>query len=142
MKKVIFKFALLAIVIIGSISIMSCEEKEEQEPIPSEKPYNPFTGTWVCTDELYTESGTLQLVFGEDNTVVTTNTTGEPSVFDNLNTVYDFRGNYLYFDGRSSQYYFHFHSDSNLYILNYTIDHRTGNATGWPYNFERVGGSK
>ena len=95
MKKVIFKFALLAIVIIGSISIMSCEEKEEQEPIPSEKPYNPFTGTWVCTDELYTESGTFQLVFGEDNTVVTTNTTGEPSVFDNLNTVYDFRGNYL-----------------------------------------------
>ena len=69
---------------------MSCEENEEQEPIPSEKPYNPFTGTWVCTDELYTESGTLQLVFGEDNTVVTTNTTGEPSVFDNLNTVYDF----------------------------------------------------
>ena len=62
MKKVIFKFALLSMVIIGSISIMSCEENEEQEPIPSEKPYNPpFTGTWVCTDELYTESGTLQL---------------------------------------------------------------------------------
>ena len=66
---------------------MSCEEKEEQEPIPSEKPYNPFTGTWECTDELYTQSGTLQLVFSENNTVVTINTTGESSVFDNLNTV-------------------------------------------------------
>ena len=141
MKKVILKHAILAIVVMGSISIMSCEEKEEQEPIPSEKPYNPFTGTWVCTDELYTESGTLQLVFGEDNTVFATNTTGEPSVFDNLNTVYDFRGNYLYFDGISSQYYFHFHSDSNLYILNYIVDH-LGIATGYPYNFERVGGSK
>ena len=93
MKNVILKLVILAIVIMGSISIMSCEEKEGQEPTPNEKPYNPFTGTWVCTDELYTESGTLQLVFGEDNTVVTTNTTGEPSVFDNLNTVYDFRGN-------------------------------------------------
>ena len=138
MKKVIFKFALLAIVIIGSISIMSCEEKEE--PIPSEKPYNPFTGTWVCTDELYTESGILQLVFGEDNTVVTTNTTGEPSVFDNLNTVYDFRGNYLYFDGRSSQYYFHFHSDRNLYIFNSILD--AGIEYGYSYHFERLGGVK
>ena len=142
MKKVILKHAILAIVVMGSISIMSCEEKEEQEPIPSEKPYNPFTGTWVCTDELYTESGTLQLVFGEDNTVVTTNTTGEPSVFDNLNTVYDFRGNYLYFDGISSQYYFHFHSDSNLYILSYIIDYSTGHAEGCPYNFERMRGIK
>ena len=142
MKKVIFKFALLAIVIIGSISIMSCEENEEQELIPSEKPYNPFTGTWVCTDELYTESGTLQLVFGEDNTVVTTNTTGEPSVFDNLNTVYDFRGNYLYFDGRSSQYYFHFHSDSNLYIFNSILDAGTGIEYGYSYHFERLGGIK
>ena len=142
MKKVIFKFALLAIVIIGSIGIMSCEEKEEQEPIPSEKPYNPFTGTWVCTDELYTESGSLQLVFGEDNTVVTTNTTGEPSVFDNLNTVYDFRGNYLYFDGRSSQYYFHFHSDSNLYIFNSILDAGTGIEYGYSYHFERLGGIK
>ena len=125
-------------VIIGSISIMSCEEKEEQEPIPSEKPYNPFTGTWVCTDELYTESGTLQLVFGEDNTVVTTNTTGEPSVFDNLNTVYDFRGNYLHFDGRSGQYYFH--SDSNLYIFNSIISYVI--EYGYSYHFERLGGSK
>ena len=120
---------------------MSCEENEEQEPIPSEKPYNPFTGTWVCTDELYTESGTLQLVFGEDNTVVTTNTTGEPSVFDNLNTVYDFRGNYLYFDGRSSQYYFHFHSDSNLYIFNSILD-AGGIEYGYSYHFERAGGVK
>ena len=141
MKNVILKLAILAIVIMGSISIISCEEKEGQEPTSSEKPYNPFTGTWVCTDELYTENGTLQLVFGEDNTVVVTNTTGEPSVFDSLNTTYDFKGNYLYFDGGSGQYYFHFHSDSNLYILNYTIDN-VGNATGWPYNFERIGGVK
>ncbi len=143
MKKVIFKFALLAIVVMGSITIISCEEIEGQEPIPSEKPYNPFTGTWVCTDELYTESGTLQLIFGEDNTVFATNTTDESSVFDSLNTTYDFKGNYLYFDGvgGGSQYYFHFHSDSNLYILNYIVDH-LGIATGWPYNFERIGGVK
>jgi hypothetical protein len=30
---------------VGSVSIMSCEEKEEQEPTPNEKPCNPFTGT-------------------------------------------------------------------------------------------------
>ena len=142
MKKIFLKFAALTMVVMGSISIMSCEENEEQEPIPSEKPYTPFTGTWVCTDELYTESGTLQLVFGEDNTVVTTNTTGEPSVFDNLNTVYDFRGNYLYFDGRSSQSYFHFHSDSNLYIFNSILDAGTGIEYGYSYHFERLGGIK
>lgn len=142
MKKVILKHVILAIVVMGSISIISCEEKEEQEPIPSEKPYNPFTGTWECTDELYTQSGTLQLVFSENNTVVTINTTGESSVFDNLNTVYDFRGNYLYFDGISSQYYFHFHSDSNLYILSYIIDYSTGHTEGCPYNFERMRGIK
>ena len=144
MKNVILKHVILAVVVMGSISIISCEEKEGQEPTSSEKPYNPFTGTWVCTDELYTESGTLQLVFSENNTVVATNTTGESSVFDSLNTTYDFKGNYLYFDGSGggSQYYFHFHSDNNLYILNYMIDYATGGATGYPYNFERTEESK
>ena len=141
MKKIFLKFAALTMVVMGSISIMSCEEKEEQEPIPSEKPYNPFTGTWECTDELYTQSGTLQLVFSENNTMVTINTTGESSVFDNLNTVYDFRGNYLYFDGISSQYYFHFHSDSNLYIFNSILD-AAGIEYGYSYHFERLGGIK
>ena len=93
MKNVILKHVILAVVVMGSISIISCEEKEGQEPTSSEKPYNPFTGTWVCTDELYTESGTLQLVFSENNTVVATNTTGESSVFDSLNTTYDVKGN-------------------------------------------------
>ena len=52
MKNVILKHVILAVVVMGSISIISCEEKEGQEPTPNEKPYNPFTGTWVCTDEL------------------------------------------------------------------------------------------
>jgi hypothetical protein len=36
MKKVILKHVILARVIMGSISIMSCEEKEEQDPIQTE----------------------------------------------------------------------------------------------------------
>ena len=139
MRKTILKTALLALVVLGSISITSCEKGEGTEPTTDEKPYNPFTGTWVCTDELYTESGTLQLIFGEDNTAVATNTTVEPSAFDSLNTTYDFNGNYLYFDGvGNGRYYFDFPSDSNLYIFNYIVD-ATGIVDGCSYNFERVG---
>ena len=57
---------------------------------------------------------------------------------DTIDTVYDFRGNYLHFDGRSGQYYFH--SDSNLYIFNSIISY--GIEYGYSYHFERVGGSK
>jgi len=142
MRKTILKTALLALATVGMLSIVSCEEKEGQEPTPSEKPYNPFIGTWVCTDELYSESGALQLIFGEDNTVVATNTTGELSAFDSLNTIYDFRANYLYFDGvNRGRYYFDFPSDSNLYVFNYIVD-ATGIVDGCSYNFERAGGVK
>ena len=59
---------------------------------------------------------------------------------DTIDTVYDFRGNYLHFDGRSGQYYFH--SDSNLYIFNSILDAGTGIEYGYSYHFERLGGIK
>ena len=60
------------------------------------------------------------------------------NILDTIDTVYDFRGNYLHFDGRSGQYYFH--SDSNLYIFNSIISYVI--EYGYSYHFERVGGSK
>lgn len=144
MNRKILKFVLLALVAIGMLSIACCKKEKEPEPSTTRKPLtqNPFVGTWVCTDELYTESGTLQLIFN-DNTVIGTNTTNVPSAFDTLNATYEYRDRYLYFDGvRTLEV--NIRSDNYLSIFcceGMPVDgiFPEGN---WNYHFERLGGIK
>jgi hypothetical protein len=146
MNRYILKFALLALVAVGMLSIAGCKKGEEEpEPSTTRKPLtqNPFVGTWVCTDELYTESGTLQLIF-DDNTVIGTNTTNVPSAFDTLNATYEYRDGYLYFDGvrtldvtiRSDNYLSVFCCEG--------MPDASGNSPegNWSNHFERIGGVK
>ena len=121
------KFALMAVATAGMLSISSCEKNK-----------NKLVGTWNCTSERYSQNGTLQLVFKDDNTIVGTNTTGIASLFDDMNTTYEYKDNLLYINGVKTDSLI-FLSDDNILIsflgvilTSYDPEYPSGR-----YNFER-----
>jgi hypothetical protein len=133
MKKVFLKIALLALVTVGCVSATTVGKKKE----------NKLVGTWVCTDSLYKQGGTLQLIFKEDNTVIGINTSKQASVFDSLKATYEYKDNLLYLNGREN-HKITFRSDDKicleyLWVILEIIDPKYPVGL---YNFERIGGAK
>ena len=133
MRKIFLKTALLALVAVGCVSATTVGKKKE----------NKLVGTWVCTDSLYKQGGTLQLIFKEDNTVIGINTSKQASVFDSLKATYEYKDNFLYLNGRE-HHEITFRSDDKirvkyLWILLEAIGPEYPKRI---YNFERLGGVK
>ena len=130
MKKIFLKFALLALVAVGMLSISSCKKDGDN-----------LVGTWKCTDGRYSQSGTLQLVFKDDNTVIGINNTGQLSIFDDLNATYEYKDNYLYLDGiKADSLTFLSDDEINIFFLGGIND--CGECPSREYNFRRIGGVK
>lgn len=131
MKKIILA---LLFATVGMLSISSCKEKENVVS-------NPLIGTWICIDERYTEMGVLQLLFNDNKTVLGINSTGQPSVFDDLDATYEYKDNFLYLDGIKA-YYITFLSENEINILFLGLIEQIGATPNVEYNFSRVGGAK
>ncbi len=133
MRKTILKTTLLALVAVGCVSATTLEKKKE----------NKLVGTWVCTDSLYKQGGTLQLIFKEDNTVIGINTSKQASVFDSLKATYEYKDSLLYLNGRE-HHEITFRSDDKirvkyLWILLEAIGPEYPKRI---YSFEKIGGIK
>ena len=133
MRKIFLKTALLALVVVGCVSATTVGKKKEHK----------LVGTWVCTDSLYKQGGTLQLIFKEDKTVIGINTSKQASIFDSLKATYEYKDNLLYLNGRE-HHEITFRSDDKirvkyLWILLEAIGPEYPKRI---YNFERIGGVK
>ena len=133
MRKILLKTALLALVVVGCVSATTVGKKKE----------NKLVGTWVCTDSLYKQGGTLQLIFKEDNTIIGINTSKQASVFDSLKATYEYKDSLLYLNGHEC-HKITFRSDDKIRIKYLWI---LLEAIGpeYPkrfYYFERIGGVK
>ena len=133
MRKIFLKTALLALVVVGCVSATTVGKKKE----------NKLVGTWVCTDSLYKQGGTLQLIFKEDNTIIGINTSKLASVFDSLKATYEYKDSLLYLNGHEC-HKITFRSDDKIRIKYLWI---LLEAIGpeYPkrfYYFERIVGAK
>ena len=130
MKLNAIKIALAAIVVVGMISTSSCEKDGDN-----------LVGIWNCTDGRYSQTGALQLVFKDDNTVIGINNTGVLSIFDSLNATYEYIDNYLYLDGiKADSLTFLSDDEINIFFLGGVT--ACGDCPSGEYNFEREGGEK
>ena len=130
MKTNVLKTALMALVAVGILSISSCKKDGDN-----------LVGTWKCTDGRYSQTGALQLMFKDDNTVIGINNTGISSIFDNLNATYEYIDNYLYLDGiKADSLTFLSDDEINIFFLGGIND--CGECPSREYNFSRAGGAK
>ena len=130
MKKIFLSLALLTLAAIGMLSISSCKKDGDN-----------LVGTWKCTDGRYSQTEALLLMFKDDNTVIGINNTGILSIFDSLNTTYDYIDNYLYLDGIKADS-LTFLSDDEINILFLGGINDCGECPSREYNFRRIGGVK
>ena len=133
------KFLLLALAAVGMLSISSCE-KEKEDKITTKNSNGFLSGVWNCTDDRYTQTGTLQLHF-KDGTVMGINSTGQESIFDSLNSPYEYSDDYLYINGVKEDSVIVF-SENEIKISFLGGIICVSEAPSGEYNFSRVGGAK
>lgn len=133
------KFLLLALAAAGVLSISSCEKGEEAK-ITTKNSNGFLSGVWNCTDDRYTQTGTLQLHF-KDGTVMGINSTGQESIFDSLNSPYEYSDDYLYINGvKEDSITIFSENEIKISFLGGIIC--VPEAPSGEYNFSRVGGAK
>ena len=139
MKHYAVKIALLALVAVGMLSISSCE-KEKEDKITTKNSNGFLSGVWSCTDDRYAQTGTLQLHF-KDSTVMGINSTGQESIFDSLNSPYEYSDDYLYINGvKEDSITIFSENEIKISFLGGIIC--VSEAPSGEYNFSRVGGAK
>lgn len=141
MKKDRLKLALAAFATVGMISTIGCKKVEEDsKKIATKNPDGFLVGVWNCTDSRYTQTGNLQLVF-KDGFVFGTNSTGQQSLFDSLNSPYEYSDDYLYINGVKEDSVTVFSENEIKISFLGGIVAELGAPSG-EYNFSRIGGSQ
>ena len=139
MRKLVLKTALLVLAAAGVLSISSCEKGEENQVI-TEKSGEFLADSWRCTDYRYTQTGSLLLSFKE-GIITGTNSTGQESIFDSLNSSYVYSGDYLYIGGVKADSITVISSNEiKITFLGGILQY--GGCPSGEYNFSRVGGVK
>ena len=133
------KFLLMALAAAGVLSISSCE-KEKEDKITTKNSNGFLSGVWNCTDDRYTQTGTLQLHF-KDGTVMGINSTGQESIFDSLNSPYEYSDDYLYINGVKEDSVTVF-SENEIKISFLGGILACEECPSGEYNFRREGGSQ
>ena len=135
------KIALAAFAVVGMISTIGCKKVEEEvKTITTKNPDGFLVGVWNCTDSRYTQTGNLQLVF-KDDFVIGTNSTGQQSLFDSLNSPYEYSDDYLYINGVKEDSVTVFSENEIKISFLGGIIAELGAPSG-EYNFSRIGGSQ